>query len=84
MSRSARTEKNWPTETPDELIERTRREHGDAAADYIAKVISGEAAVRDKRRKPKRVKEHSAVVQGQSANRGSAPRRHQFVEEDWS
>ena len=49
MTRAATTEQTWPTETPEELIERVRREHGDSIADIVAADI---ASTDNRRRRP--------------------------------
>lgn len=51
--RKAVTEKHWPAETPEEVVERTRREHGDAVADLVAKALGWEP--KRKKQPPKRV-----------------------------
>lgn len=43
MGRHPVTEKTWPTETAEDIVERTRRDHGDAAADIVAKAICAPA-----------------------------------------
>lgn len=35
------TRDTWPDETPDDVIDRVRREHGDRAAEVVAKTIAG-------------------------------------------
>ncbi len=48
MTRSAQTEKYWPTETPEQMVERVRREQGDAEAALVAKMLSLPPAPRRK------------------------------------
>lgn len=43
----------WPKETPEEVIERTRREHGDAVAELVAKAIAGPPPPRKHNRRRK-------------------------------
>lgn len=64
MSRSAATEKHWPTETPEQMLARVEKEHGPRVAATVARILELEAET------PKRL-----LVGPNTARRGEKARK---------